>query len=267
MQPQPLYRPGADVAYQLRYSWTGWPSGGLFTRRPLELMEEIRPLWEQDGLRLLEAIWDPEKVQLLFSTTPVLSPEYLAARAKGRLDHAFRLARLGYRLRRKVSVRAIGENTTRDVQHYLATQVSHARFVDSDFAALLERYSLEDPNVDLNEPVRSARGRYWCSLHLVFVMMRRLAAHDEATFRTIRSVVPGIACKHRHRIKRMSPMPNHLHIALTGHFSQTPEEIALAYQNNIAFAFGQKPIWQEGYYIGTIGQYAMAAVRRCIRAR
>jgi REP element-mobilizing transposase RayT len=52
-----------------------------------------------------------------------------------------------------------------------------------------------------------------------------------------------------------------------GHFEQTPEEIALAYQNNIAFALGQKPIWQESYYIGTIGQYAMAAIRQCIRER
>jgi REP element-mobilizing transposase RayT len=103
--------------------------------------------------------------------------------------------------------------------------------------------------------------------NLVLVMTGRFAVHDEATFRTIRDAVPGIACKHRHQIKRMSLMPDHLHMARVGHFEQTPEEIALAYQNNIAFALGQKPIWQESYYIGTIGQYAMAAIRQCIRER
>ena len=81
--------------------------------------------------------------------------------------------------------------------------------------------------------------------NLVLVMTGRFAVHDEATLRTIRDAVPGIACKHRHQIKRMSLMPDHLHMALVGHFEQTPEEIALAYQNNIAFALGQKPIWQE----------------------
>jgi hypothetical protein len=59
VQTQPLYNPGADVAYQLRYSWTGWPSAGLFAQPPRELVDAIRPSWEQDGLRLLEAIWEP----------------------------------------------------------------------------------------------------------------------------------------------------------------------------------------------------------------
>ncbi len=161
MSAQPLYRPDVDVAYQLRYSWTGWPTAGLFTERPLELVDEIRQPWEQDGLRLLEAAWEPERIQLLFSTTPKVSPEFLAARAKGRLDYAMRGAQLGCDFRRKVSVHAIGENTTRDVDHYLAMQVSNAQFVDPHFAAFLERFSFEDPKVDLNEPVTSARGRYW----------------------------------------------------------------------------------------------------------
>ncbi len=261
MPAQPLYRPNANVAYQLRYSWTGWPSAGLFTERPFELVDEIREPWEQDGLRLLEAVWEPERIQLLFSTTPKVSPEYLAARAKGRLDYAIRGAQLGYHFRRKVSVRAVGENTTRDVDHYLATQISNARFVDPHFAAFLERFSFEDPKVDLNEPVTSARGRYWYSLHLVLVVTERFALHDEATLQAIRDVVPRIASKHRHRIKRMALMPDHMHVALVGHFEQTPEGIALAYQNNIAYTLGQKPIWQVGYYVGTIGQYAMAAIR------
>ena len=151
MQADPLYRPGAKIAYQLRYSWTGWPSAAIFTERPPQLLDEIRQLWEQDGLRLLESAWNPDKIQLTFSTNPRVSPKHLAARAKGRLDHAFRVAQLKYPLRRKVSVRAIGENTTRDVQRYLANQVPSARLVDSHFAAWLERFSFEDPDVDLNE--------------------------------------------------------------------------------------------------------------------
>ena len=59
----------------------------------------------------------------------------------------------------------------------------------------------------------------------------------------------------------MAVIPGHVHMAMVGHFEQTPEETALAYQNNLAYALGQKRIWQESYYIGTVGEYAMAAIR------
>ena len=56
-------------------------------------------------------------------------------------------------------------------------------------------------------------------------------------------------------------MPDHLHLALSGDIEQSPEEIAMAYLNNTAYGFGQKLIWRPGYYVGTIGEYDMGAVR------
>ena len=44
--------------------------------------------------------------------------------------------------------------------------------------------------------------------------------------------------------------------------AESPEEIALAYMNNLAFAHGMRPVYQFGYYVGTFGEYDMAAVRR-----
>ena len=57
-------------------------------------------------------------------------------------------------------------------------------------------------------------------------------------------------------------MPDHLHLALRGNIEQSPEEIALAMMNNLAYGFGQNPIWQSSYYAGTFGDYDMDAVRR-----
>jgi hypothetical protein len=84
------------------------------------LIEDTRALWEQDGLRLLEYRWLPDKVQLLFSATPEIAPTTIAARAKGRLDHALRLAGLSMPFSRKIAVRSIGDNTRRDVEAYIA---------------------------------------------------------------------------------------------------------------------------------------------------
>ena len=80
MQPQPLYAAdNVHPAFDLRYSWTGWPS-----RRPLpvntSLLADLKPLWEGDGLRLLEHRWSDEIIQVTFSAPPGVSPVFLAAR-------------------------------------------------------------------------------------------------------------------------------------------------------------------------------------------
>ncbi len=55
-------------------------------------------------------------------------------------------------------------------------------------------------------------------------------------------------------------MPDHLHLALAP-VDQSPEEVALAFLNNLAHVLGQRMWWQPGYYVGTFGEYGMAAVR------
>jgi hypothetical protein len=56
-------------------------------------------------------------------------------------------------------------------------------------------------------------------------------------------------------------LPDHLHLALRGAITHSPEEIAFSFLNNLAYALGQRPWWQAGYYAGTFGEYSMAAVR------
>jgi hypothetical protein len=50
-------------------------------------------------------------------------------------------------------------------------------------------------------------------------------------------------------------------LALRGNVEETPEAIALALMNNLAYALGQRPVWRCGYYVGTFGEYDMNAVR------
>ncbi|MEI8372456.1 MAG: hypothetical protein WCJ35_06430 [Planctomycetota bacterium] len=65
-----------------------------------------------------------------------------------------------------------------------------------------------------------------------------------------------------HKIASISVMPDHLHLALRGNIDSSPMDIAIGFQNNLAFAMGQVPIWQEGFYSGTFSEYDMGAVRR-----
>ncbi len=170
-QSAPFYQPRADGgAYQLRYSWTGWPAGGSFAITSPSLIEATKPLWERDGLRVLEYRWTAALVQILFSAKPDVSPEFIAARAKGRLDHALRTARLHAPFSRKVALRAIGDNTRRDIEDYVARQVAKERFADPRFAERMAELTVVDPRVDLAAPEASAHGRYWYNLHLVLTV-------------------------------------------------------------------------------------------------
>ena len=57
-------------------------------------------------------------------------------------------------------------------------------------------------------------------------------------------------------------MPDHLHAALCGNIQHSPQEIALAFQNNLAYALGQIKLWADTFYVGTFSEYDMWAIRR-----
>jgi REP element-mobilizing transposase RayT len=262
MLPTPLYQPASDRgAYQLRYSWTGWPSQRHFDERPIHLIEATKPHWERDGLRVLESRWTEQMVQVLFSAKPEVAPELVAARAKGRLDHALRQDGLDMPFSRKVAVRAVGDNTRRDVEAYLERQVSKARFVDPRFAAALDELIVVNPHVDLSQPTETARGRYWYNLHLVLVVDGRVTVSNLDVLRRIRDGTIRIASKKGHGISRLSVMPDHLHAALRGNVGETPLQIVFAYQNNLAFIVNQGRIWSDSFYVGTFGEYTTHVVR------
>jgi REP element-mobilizing transposase RayT len=263
LMPEPLYHPTVeDAAYALRYSWTGWPSGKAFTAQPIDLIPQIKPLWENDGLRVLEYRWTEERVQILFEATPEITPIFLAARAKGRLDHALRKAEFDMPFSRMIGVRAIGVNTRRDIEGYLEKQIVRAEFVDPHFAQALGDLTYIHPEVGLTRPAESVRGRYWYNLHLVLVVEGRVPIRDLAVIKQVRDSCLAIAEKKGHALSRVAPMPDHLHLALRGNIEQSPLEIAATYLNNLAYRLNQGRIWSRSFYLGTFGEYTTHALRK-----
>ena len=263
MAPQPLYDIRDQTpACQLRYTWCGWPSVAAFPALTVDAWQELTTAWETDGLRLLEREFHSDRVLLTFSALPNVSPVHLAARAKGRLQNSLRQSNATWSgFSRKVSVRSVGENTTEAVQHYVESQVSTADFVDPRFAEFLQQFTVSDEEVDLSIATESKRGRYWYNLHLVLVTDGRFRMVDEISLRMLRDGVFKIAAKKAYRVAAVSVMPDHLHVSLRGAVENSPEEIALAFQNNLAFMVNRGAIWRRGYYAGTFGEYNMNAIR------
>lgn len=266
MNPAPQYDPSrANAAYSLRYSWTGWPSATTFATTPLEVIEQTKPAWESDGLRVLESRWTDELVQILFSTRPDISPVFVATRAKGRLDHALRAANVDMPFSRKVAVRSIGDNTRHDVEAYIERQVAKQHFVDPRWAETLAEFTIINDAVDLSQPAESARGRYWYNLHVVLVVERRYRITDPNILRRLRDGCFKIASKKQHLLSRVSVMPDHLHLALRSTPEESPNDVVFAYQNNLAHMVKLGRLWQDSFYVGTFGEYTTQAVhKKCI---
>ena len=181
MNAKPLYAPEnlRDPAYQIRYTWSAWPSGSLFPREPdAPFLHELESLWETDGIRKLEYRWRPDVIQFTFSAKPQVSPKFLATRAKGRLEHALRTSGVSAKFSRKVAVGTIGENTQADVEGYIERQVGKEPVVDEAFRDKLRQFTIVNPGVDLAAPTNTTRGRYWYNLHLVLTVEERWRIND-----------------------------------------------------------------------------------------
>lgn len=260
---EPLYGPGANACVVLRFGWTGWPAiGTAFPCEMASLLAGPAPLWESDGLRLLEHRFSPEEVQATFSVKPTVSPIFFAARVKGRLDHAMRTAGILADFSRKIAMRSIGDNHRSDVEAYIEAQAAKEPLADPAYREVLARFTTVNPRVDLSKPTETRSGRYWYNLHVVLTTEGRWRNGNPGWLEKIRDQSFRIAEKKGYGISRLSPMPDHLHISLRGNLDHSPEQIALAFQNNLAYTLGQVRVWQASYYVGTFGEYDMNAVRR-----
>jgi REP element-mobilizing transposase RayT len=263
-KPRPCYT-GENVkpAYEVRYDWTGWPSAEPFPDSPpAGLFEILCPLWESDGLRLLEHRWTTQHIHLTFSATPRVSPILCAGRSKGRTKDTLRKLGQPVKFSRKVSLRTIGHNHRERVENYIRSQVGHADFADPRYAQKLRRLVIEDTDVNLSQPTCTNSGRYWYNLHVVLVTESRHRIYAAESLARIRDGCLAIADRRDLQISIGSILPDHVHLALRWDIERSPHEIVLCLQNNLAYLLGQRRVRMDTYYVGTFGEYDMNAVRR-----
>ncbi len=258
-KPRPMYTPeSVTPVARLRYDCTVWLSGGLaFPSCTLEVIRKTAPLWQADGLILGEHSVDGDKVQILFTARHNVAPVVFAARIKGRLQHALRHNGTPVKFSRKVAFRCLGDNTSEVVTGYLRKQVSKEGFVDPRFEKRMQEFTIVRDDIDLSEPFATVRGRYWYNLHLVLVVDGRVQFKMTEPLAKLRDGCLRISTQKGYRLKSVAVMLEHIHLSLGGIPDHSPEDIALAFMNNLAWIMGRNRIWQDGYYVGTFSEYAL----------
>jgi REP element-mobilizing transposase RayT len=258
--PAPLYTPeNCSAAYQLNWSYS------LFWHEPAADMiglADLQHACEADSIRILQHEFTaPGVSQFLVSTKPNVSPQFIAQRVKGRLQHLIRRT-MPNAFRRNYSIRSLGSTRAEKLDAYLASQLAHHPMADERVQQRFERYQIYHPEIDLLVARHTSHGVFSYNLHLVFVNAERWREIRDESLCQIRDMLETASRSKGHLLQRAGLLPDHIHFTLGCEVAESPEEVALAYMNNLAYAQGMKPIYRFSYFAGTFGEYDLGVIPR-----
>ncbi|HUW31865.1 MAG TPA: hypothetical protein VM223_09660 [Planctomycetota bacterium] len=261
--PQPLYTP-ATCSPSHRLTW----SLAVFWRDPMpapDWLAQLRSDLAPDGIHLLEHNAASDNVsQFLLSSMPHRSPAEIVRLTKGRLQYLVRSTR-PKPFRRNYWIGSVGPAGRDEVQRYVRSQLTHHRMADPRVQRMLERFQFSGPGVDLSKAQFSAHGEFMHNLHLVFVHDARWAEVREDELTLNNETVLRVAEKRGHRVSAIGVFADHMHLSVGCNIDDAPGGVALSYMNNLVYRHGMRPLYMNGYYAGTFGEYDLWAIRRRVR--
>jgi REP element-mobilizing transposase RayT len=261
---KPIYTStNCKPAYQLRWSLALFCSVELPSTE--SWVSQLADAIERDGVRLLDNYQQNGVLFFLLSTRPSATPPQIVKSVKGRLQHILQDS-VPKAFRRNFSLSSVGEARREIIEEYVASQLGHHPMADPRVEARFKDFQFVFPRVDLSAEQFSSHGRYVYCLHIALVHEARWREIREEQLSITRDMFFKAARQKGHRISRLALLPDHLHATLGCGFNESPEEVALGYMNNLAFAHGMKPIFCYSYYVGTFGDYDMGAIRRRVTA-
>jgi putative transposase len=255
---QPLYtRDNCSFCAPLRWGLT------VFWRAPVTeapWFGDLARALEGDGVRLLgHRFSEPHVSQFSLSTLPDVTPLLLVNRVKGRLQYLVRES-LRKALQRNYALRSFGSATREAVERYVASQLDHHARADDRVQALLGRFQVVHPDVDLSRARATSHGLYWYNLHVVLVHRERWAEIREAVLEQVRHMVERVCRARGYALSRAGILPDHLHLVLGCPLEVAPADVALTFLNNLAYVHGMKAVFQFGAYVATFGEYHQGGI-------
>jgi REP element-mobilizing transposase RayT len=258
--PAPIYTAhNCRAAYQLNWSVS------IFWRtsapREFEWLDSLNASSEADGVRILEHRFkNADLSQFLVSTRPDSAPTQIVRSLKGRLQYLVR-EQFPKAFRRNYSVHSVGSANLAAVEAYVASQLEHHRMADQRVQLRLAKQQIHCPEADLSLPMRSSHGEYHYNLHVVLVHEERWTEVRDDALTAIREMVLKASRVKGHRLSRAGILADHIHLLLGCNLAESPQEVALGYLNNLAYAQQMRRVYQCGFYVGTVGEYDLGAIR------
>lgn len=259
--PNPIYTSEncRNPAFQLNWSYSlFWHSAPSDT----SWFEPLQSACEPDGIRILQhQLAKPTVSQFLISSLPGTSPKTIAQRVKGRLQYLLRTT-IPRAFHRNYSLRSIGSADRETIEKYVRSQLIHHPCADYRVTEQLTTLQIHKKEVDLSAPSQSSHAVYWFNLHLVLVTEGRFREIRVEPLKSLHNMILNASSSKGHLLSRAAVLPDHVHMILRCDISESPEEVALSYLNNLAFAQGMRPVFQFSYFVGTFGEYDLGVIPR-----
>jgi hypothetical protein len=99
------------------------------------------------------------------------------------------------------------------------------------------------------------------NLHVVLVHRERWNEVREDVLASVRDMVVRAAEAKGYLLSRAGVLADHVHLLLGCPIDVAPDEVALGFLNNLAFAQGMRPVYQYGAFVGTVGEYTTGALK------
>ena len=249
-------------SYQLNWTLT------LFWKEPAipedDWIAQLSEAVEKDGVRILEyREKEPLTSQFLLSTKSSVTPSKIVWSLKGRLQHEIR-KQCPRAFKGNFSIKSVGDIKSADLEAYLDSQLTRHATADAQALALLEQYQIDNASDDLDAPRMSSHGEIMHNLHLVLVNDGRFSSVSDEGHASKHSIITRTAEKKGHLLAKARILADHIHLMVGCGITESPEEVALAYMNNIAYAHEMRPVLQFGFFAGTFSTYDIGAIRNAL---
>ena len=260
---QPIYtESNTTAAFQLNWSLTLSMREKLLV--PASIFESLKRATESDAVRILEQKqMDDLRLQFLLSTRPHVSPADVVRSVKGRLQYLMRAIKPKI-FQGTYNLLSVGEANNDCLNAYVAKQPQRHQMADLRVQKQIELLQFFDEAANLKEPQFSNHGRYLHNLHIVIENRDHLHNVHEDVLRKLRSMIIRSCAQKQHLLARIGLVSNHMHLLLGCNNVCSPQSVALALMNNMAYALGMKAISEFSYYVGTFGPYDRNAIRRAL---
>src|SRR5207248_1140753 len=117
-------------------------------------------------------------------------------------------------LQRNYALRSFGSATREAVEKYVGSQLNHHRMADPPVQALLARYQIHHPEVDLSQHRSTSHGVYWYNLHVVGVHAERWVEINANVLQQEMEMIERVCRAKSYWLSRGGILPDHFHLAL-----------------------------------------------------
>lgn len=216
---------------------------------------------KEDAIRLLEQRWpSPDVIQFLASTKPPTAPSLLLQRLKGRLQNLVRDCR-PKAFRRNYRLESVGSAKREVIERYVQNQLGRHPMADPRVQERFEWVQIVSEDVDLSQIRYTAHGQFIYNLHVVLEHAEGWCAVEPAFLQRTHDRIRKICRNRGFLLSRAVIVTNHLHMSMGCGIEDAPEDVAMCFLNNLAYAHGMRAVYRFGYYVGTVGNFDLGALR------